>query len=44
MKNDHVCVWKKSSIFLYFLLRKCSFLSENEKKAELKIIEIIIEF
>lgn len=29
---------------MYFLVRKCSFLSENEKKAEVRIIEINPEF
>lgn len=41
MKYDHVCVWKNSGIFC---LENVHFLSENEKKAELGIIEIILEF
>lgn len=41
MKYDHVCVWKNSGIFC---LENVNFLSENEKKAELGIIEIILEF
>lgn len=41
MKYDHVCVWKNSGIFC---LENVHFLSENENKAELGIIEIILEF
>lgn len=41
MKYDYVCAWKNSGIFC---LENVHFLNENEKKAQLRIIEIILEF